>query len=338
MPYGAEGCWACGGPTKRIEQRPPGASNRTFELVSGGATTVGAAAYFVTGVVAAAAAGAVVGAGVVGGYLGMRHLIAKRRAARELAAGNPVRLLGTSATDDANRVRLDQSERECVAMLAQIADGLRANAVAVAARGSSSAELDQARHALEEVRGHYEGQLANTLVGTELVVIAGWLRRMSAYASLPIADAEQARAVIVRFDQELAAARTPTFARRAQVTAGAEAMVVTREGRPPIALPAAIAATLPPRFAEPWTRAVESAATLRTLVADALELVAVRAAADIASRTRLIENPEAPELALTATANVVGSLEDEVARLLEETDRVRAEADALREVDATLAR
>jgi hypothetical protein len=62
----------------------------------------------------------------------------------------------------------------------------------------------------------------------------------------------------------------------------------------------------------------------------------VRAAADVAGRVHLIDNPQRPTLALTATANVVGSLESEVARLLEESDRIRAEGDAMREVEAAL--
>ena len=74
-------------------------------------------------------------------------------------------------------------------LLVQIASGLRANAEAVTARGSSSPALASAQQTLVDVRARYEAHLGDTLAASELVAVAAWLRRMSMFASLPIADA-----------------------------------------------------------------------------------------------------------------------------------------------------
>jgi len=339
IPIGTDTCWACGGPSKRIEPERRG-DQRTIEVVSLGAGIGGGLTYVVYSSEAAIVVGALIGAAVFG--LGALIRTAVRRANKQAALGTntPTRALGAGPTDDATRARLDAVERDVVALLVQIATGLRANADAVAARGSSSPALDRAQQTLVDVRARYEAHLADTLAASELVAVAGWLRRMSALASLPIMDADQARAVMARFDQELAGARSPSFAKRAQLRPGADATLtlIVRESYPNLAIRSELAVALPPRFAEPWTRAIESAASLRTTIADQLELVAVRAAADVAGQVHLIDNPERPTLALTATAHVVGSLESEVARLLEESERIRAESDALREVEETLAR
>jgi hypothetical protein len=337
VPYGAEACWSCGGPSRRVapaEER----NQRTVEVVSlGGA--IGASIGYWAGSSTLALVGGAIGAAVFGLGALVRVVVIRARVQRELAARAPVLALGAGTHDAAYRARLDAVEREVVALLDRVAVGLRANADAVAARGGTSPALDQARATLGDVRAQYEAHLANTLVASELVAVAAWLRRMSALASLPTAEPEQARAVLAGFDRDLAAARSPAYAKRAQIAASADPsiQIVVRESYPALGIRAELGATLPPRFAEAWTRALDSAAPLRSVLADQLELAAVRAAADVASQVRLIDNPEQPALALTATANVVTSLEDEVARLLEESDRIRAEADAMREVEAALA-
>jgi len=343
IPIGADTCWACGGPSKRIEPQRRDANQRTIEVVTLGAGIGGGLVYVVNSSEAATVVGALIGAAVFGLGALIRHGVRRARTRRAaLGPGTPTRALGAGPPppDEATRARLDAVERDVVALLVQIATGLRANAEAVAARGSSSPALDRAQQTLVDVRARYEAHLADTLAASELVAVAGWLRRMSTFASLPIVDADQARAVMARFDEELAGVRSPSFAKRAQLRPGADATLtlVVRESYPNLAIRAELAAALPPRFAEPWARAIESAASLRTTITDQLELVAVRAAADVAGQVHLIDNPERPTLALTATAHVVGSLESEVARLLDESERIRAESDALREVEETLAR
>jgi hypothetical protein len=338
IPIGAEQCWACGGPSKQLEIARTDGNSRTLEIITLGAGIGGGLVYVISESELATAIGALVGAAVFG--LGAMIRLGIRRLRRAELPAAPLLALGAGSTDVATRARLDAVERDVVGLLVQIASGLRANAEAVAARGSSSPALEKAKQTLVDVRARYEAHLADTLAASELVAIATWLRRMSMLASLPIVDGDQARAVMARFDQELASARAPSFVKRAQLRPGADATLalVVRESYPNLAIRAELAAVLPPRFAEPWTRAIESAATLRTTITDQLELVAVRAAADVAGQVHIIDNPDRPTLALTATASVVGSLESEVARLLDESERIRAESDAMREVEETLAR
>ena len=339
IPFGSEACWSCGGPSKRIEQGRDG-SERSLEIITLGLAIGGGIAYTLVSTDVAAVVGGVIGAAIFGLGAGIRVLAHRRRASAQLAARDPVRALGASPTDDIHRTRLDAIERDAVTLLVQIAAGLRANADAVAARGGSSPALDRALQTLVDVRTRYEAHLGDTLVASELVAVAGWLRRMSALASLPCVDADQARAVMARFDHELAAARSSDYIKRARLAPAADPTLalIMRETYPALAVRGELASTLPPRFADPWTRAIDAAAPLRATLADQLELAAVRAAANVAGQVYLIDNPATPTLALTATASVVGSLEAEVARLIDESERIRAEGDALREVEQTLAR
>jgi hypothetical protein len=216
IPYGAQMCWACGGPAVRVE---PGRTSRTVEAIALGGGIGGSLAYWLYDADLATLIGAAIGAAVFALGAGVHKLVTRRPA---LPHGQPMLALAASTY----RTQLDAVERDVVAFLITVDHGLRANADAVAARGGSSPPLDHARHTLEDVRVRYEAHLGDTLVASELATVATWLRRMSELVSLPVTDAEQARAVLARFDQDLAAARSPAYTKRAQLAPGATPALV----------------------------------------------------------------------------------------------------------------
>lgn len=340
IPYGADACWACGGPSKLVRTGAD-ESSRAIELVSLGGAIGGGAAYLLYETNGMAVLGAAIGAAVFAVVAAGRYVVMRGRNRRRLAAGDPLLALapGTPAAD-ADRARIDAIERAAVAFLGDVDAGLRTNRDAVAVRGSTSNALDHARTTLELVRARYEEHLANTLVASEAVAVAAWLRRMTALASLAATEPDQSRAVIARFDRDVVEARDLGFPKRARVAPSPDPTIamVVRSGYPALGVRTEVAALLPPRWTELWDRALAAAAPLRGTLVDQLERAAVHAAAEVAGRARLIDNPDQPQLALTAAAPVLGSLESEVARLVEEAERIQAEAEALHEVEATLAK